>query len=255
MFFVNLYLTNVNPPYIMATVTDLFAKLYLEDFVFGSNPFQAQRISALRKERKIIMKKMSTTARVLSVIAKITAIINIIGASLFALIAVLFAFVDASVFEEAQTDLTLGTVTFHINPETASQLTNGEHVKWQMVAVAASLVVLTIFTAYMMKIVRKALKPMAEQNPFDVAVYKNVKKLGILTLIGGAVGQVIQFLGEMFILRSYDFGDLFLSDKIIGWEMNFEFDGSFIIVAVVLFMLAYAFKYGAELQQQSDETL
>ena len=44
-------------------------------------------------------------------------------------------------------------------------------------------------------------------------------------------------------------------DQVTGWTYNASFDMSFLAFAFVLFLLSYIFRYGAQLQQESDETL
>lgn len=53
----------------------------------------------------------------------------------------------------------------------------------------------------------------------------------------------------------YDVASLLVSEKILHVTVNFNIDLSFIIVAAVLLLMSYVFRYGEELQLMSDETL
>ena len=56
-------------------------------------------------------------------------------------------------------------------------------------------------------------------------------------------------------LTGYNLNELFLSDKITGVSVTYSCDLSFLIYALVLFLMSFIFKYGSELQKLSDETL
>ena len=52
------------------------------------------------------------------------------------------------------------------------------------------------------------------------------------------------------------FGALAESGALLGETSDYlTVEGNFVLVAVVAFLLSYVFKYGEELQRQSDETL
>ena len=198
------------------------------------------------------MKKMSTTAKVLSVLAKIIMIMSIVCGSILVVAAIVLLFMDASIFEGSTADLILGSVSFTVTPESAPDFVLA---KWQSFGILISAAVMVFFGAYFMKTARKALKPVSEQNPFDAAVYTNIKKLGIQTIVFGVIMQLIMAAVEISTLAIYDFDKLFINEYITAYDLDMSFDGSFVIVAIVLFMLSGVFKYGAELQKQSDETL
>ena len=56
-------------------------------------------------------------------------------------------------------------------------------------------------------------------------------------------------------LTGYNLIELFLSDKITGVSVTYSCDLSFLIYALVLFLMSFIFQYGSELQKLSDETL
>lgn len=103
--------------------------------------------------------------------------------------------------------------------------------------------------------VRRILAPMKEGLPFAREVAENFQKLGWLTILGGVLDLVMELVLDGSLIRAYDLGALFLSDKITAVNVNYVLDFSFVLLALILFGLSYVFRYGQELQQLSDETL
>ncbi len=198
------------------------------------------------------MKKISTTAKVLNVFAKIVKIMSIVCAVICIIASILVAFMDVKIFENASADLILGNISFEVAPVAAPDV---NFIKWQAFGVMIVSAVMLFLGAYFMKTAQKALKPVSERNPFDTEVYKNIKKLGIQTIIYGVVMQIIAVAVEISMVFAFDFDKLFINEYITAYSYETNFDGSFVLVAIVLFMLSGVFKYGAELQKQSDETL
>ncbi|MGN0334600.1 MAG: hypothetical protein ACI4DV_02895 [Lachnospiraceae bacterium] len=132
---------------------------------------------------------------------------------------------------------------------------SSEFMEKRLVAGILMVAVLGFFVVYAVRIVRKILSPMKEGLPFDDAVYKNLKKMGILILIGGAVYESARLFIDYMVFKVYDIPGLLLNEKISECRLDLDFDPGFIIIGAVVFMLSYIFRYGTELQRQSDETL
>ena len=115
--------------------------------------------------------------------------------------------------------------------------------------------VLCFLVIYAAKIARKILLPMKEGLPFDESVYKNFRKLGVFTLIGGGMISAGRVLIDTMSYRAYEVQNLFIRDKIIECRLEPQVHLEFILIAFVFFLMSYIFRYGAELQKQSDETL
>lgn len=99
------------------------------------------------------------------------------------------------------------------------------------------------------------LSPISEGQPFHETIGANLKKLAILTIVLGValnLGAIFELIFATFV---YDLPGLLLSEKITHIDINYTIDISFLIVSVVLLLLSYIFRYGAQLQQLSDETL
>lgn len=120
--------------------------------------------------------------------------------------------------------------------------------------VGAALMVAIVF--YGMSVLKNILRPMKEGRPFDVSVSDGIRKLGYLVLAGGVVRQTVEFVTDRLFLGDFELlRSLFKEGAVEGISYQFHFSLSFIFVAIILFLLARVFRYGEELQRQSDETL
>lgn len=200
------------------------------------------------------MEKLKKMAKNLDTVAKIILYINI-GAA-----AIIF-FVWIMMLEEILMDqnalreylvLNFGSVKVGIAPEYAPSLqyTNTRFFMGTLLSVT-----LICFVIYAIKVARRILAPMKEGLPFDESVSKNLKNLGILTLIGGGVWSAAKAILEATAYNVYEISEMFRPERITGVELEIMLDTTFLIIAAVIFLLSYIFKYGAELQKLSDETL
>ena len=105
------------------------------------------------------------------------------------------------------------------------------------------------------KSVRAILAPMKDGKPFDRAISQNLRKLGWLSLILGVVVNVMEAVSLFTMAAMHKIETLLISEKITHVDVNVGFDLSFLIIPAVLFLLAYVFRYGEELQKLSDETV
>ncbi len=103
--------------------------------------------------------------------------------------------------------------------------------------------------------IRAMLKPMQEGQPFQQDVSMNLRKLAWFSIILGVWFQLMQLVNQYTMMNLWDIENLLLSDKVTRVTMNVPVDLNFLLVAAVLFLLAYVFRYGTELQTLSDETL
>lgn len=109
--------------------------------------------------------------------------------------------------------------------------------------------------AFALSVLRKILAPMKEARPFEAGVPENLKKIAWIVLFGGAAAEIFGIIGRVLLVSAYPIGEILASDAITGMEYSFSMDLSFVLVAGVFFFLSYIFRYGQDLQQESDETL
>lgn len=117
------------------------------------------------------------------------------------------------------------------------------------------LAVLMIVLCIAFYYVRKIMVPMMEGNPFDCSVSNYLKKLSLLTLIYGIVGNVGSLLMTYMKMDHYQLEQLADGHKILAVTPEYELELGFLLVFFVFLLASYIFRYGAELQQLSDETL
>lgn len=198
------------------------------------------------------MKKMKKAAGELAQLAKIGEIIWFGGGCLVVLAALNVCFFEPNILSGEPVTLSLGSVKVDIWG--ADFLPPGLS-KVNLLIRALMFCVLCFLVIYAAKIARKILLPMKEGLPFDESVYKNFRKLGFFTLIGGGLISAGRVLIDTISYRAYEVQNLFIRDKIIECRLEPRIDLGFILIALVFFLMSYIFRYGAELQKQSDETL
>lgn len=198
------------------------------------------------------MEKMKKFAGELAQLAKIGEIIWFGGGCLVVLAALNVYFFEPNILSGEPVTLSLGSVKVDIWE--ADFLPPGLS-KVNLLVRALMFCVLCFLVIYAAKIVRKILLPMKEGLPFDESIYKNFRKLGFFTLIGGGLISAGRVLIDTMSYRAYEVQNLFIRDKIIECRLEPQVHLEFILIAFVFFLMSYIFRYGAELQKQSDETL
>lgn len=97
--------------------------------------------------------------------------------------------------------------------------------------------------------------PMKEGKPFEAGASKKIKNLGIMTLILGALSQLLECAITTVTFLAYEVETLVDGSAVMSVNYDYHFDIKFVLVALVIFLLSYVFKYGEELQREADETL
>ena len=198
------------------------------------------------------MKKMKKAAGELAQLAKIGEVMWFGAGCLMVLAALNVCLFEPNILSGEPVTLSLGSVK--VDVWGADFLLPGLS-KVNFLVRALMFCVLCFLVIYAAKIARKILLPMKEGLPFDESVYKNFRKLGVFTLIGGGVISSGRVLIDTMSYRAYEVQNLFIRDKIIECRLEPQVHLEFILIAFVFFLMSYIFRYGAELQKQSDETL
>ncbi len=197
------------------------------------------------------MQKLSKTASLLDSFFKIGfwCIVVLIGFSL--VLSILGLCIPAAEFVEPVPDLTLDSITFTVADDHIQSLSS----KANALLLMATGLLGSAYLAYVLYTLRRILAPMIDGEPFHETVTLRLKRLSWVTLIGGGILSVFATVYDYIILNMYDLDALFLNDGIVNYEVVYRTDLSFVTAFLVLQLLAFIFKYGAELQQQADETL
>ena len=201
------------------------------------------------------MERLVKTSRILDMIFKVVRYITIaVGVICIPLLIVSFILPEswyADIAGTANTSIWLDTIKLQLNQSipVSGTLKSAVSVILLLGIVGCGVI------AYGLQLLRNILAPMKEGNPFNNAVSLNLRKLGWLTVIGGVAYSVITAVSLHFISGLYDLTSLFKEGSVDGIMVNYRYDITFLIVSALLFLLSYIFRYGEELQQQSDETL
>lgn len=198
------------------------------------------------------MNKLSRTAKRLDTVLRILFWV-LIGCAVAAAIAAALPLILRKPAPSAnQVSLDLDFVKLHLAQP------GQEAAKAQQKATLAAMVLMIAGTgigAYAIKLIRNILKPMTEGLPFEETVCVNLKKLGWLSLIGGIVINLVTLVVQNLIVHGFNLPQLLSSSRITKVTFNYSVNLTFLLVAFGLFLLSYIFRYGAQLQQLSDETL
>ena len=203
------------------------------------------------------MDKMKSTAKKLDVFFRILEIVSIVG-WIMALVGVAIALVgvgfrmDPYDFGTGYASLEIGFVELDVaGANTPDPYAMTLHMAVLMALCAAFLVV--IWRA--LKQVRRILTPMIQGQPFSGEVGTGLKKLAAMSVLCCVISNIVVALEQFFNHRLFDIPNLLLSDKITQVTVNYEFDLTYLVLAAILLLMSYVFRYGEELQQLSDETL
>ena len=198
------------------------------------------------------MKKISKWAVKVDTIARVFKGLTIVGGVVLLICLVLALGIEDTVYEEMNFGITLSFVDFDWRPDC-----NLDVQTMKFFCVGMLLLGIFIFAVRYCQIViiRRIIKPMTEERPFDDSVTKNIRNLSWVILIGDGMLSVIDFVLQIWLYHAFDYENIFLSDKIISVSADYSFDFSFVWLFLVVHLLSYVFQYGQELQIQSDETL
>ena len=108
---------------------------------------------------------------------------------------------------------------------------------------------------YGIRCVRVILEPMTQGQPFSEVASVELKKLALVGLVVGIGFNIMELAEQLIVTYVYDVAALLVGAKIAPVTGNFTVDVSFLVYCAILLLLSYIFRYGAQLQQLSDETL
>lgn len=198
------------------------------------------------------MNKISNLAKKCDKVANVFIKINLVLGILLLICLVITPFVSKDFFLDVATTIRLGNIELGLVEGYMPELLT---YKWYRFTMLVLCIVFLVYVSLILRIIRMILKPMVYEKPFASCVSKNIRKLSWIILIGEGVFQVVMLGIEVLLYRAFDFSNLFFNDKIISCKIDYMFDGTFIMIFAIIYLLSYVFQYGEELQIQSDEIL
>lgn len=194
--------------------------------------------------------KMIRTAKLLDIAANI-------GEKLMWLLILLLIVICAAAmfmpeaFASSITSFSVGDISLSVEDIEGS----ADVIRKYMISQLGTALIDIILTCIGIRVVRKILKPMKEGRPFETRVSDSLRTLARIVLFGSIAIFVLKTLSNILILQSVDFSQFFNQDVVSGMTVKVNFDLSNLLFAGVLYLLSYVFRYGEELQRESDETL
>lgn len=107
---------------------------------------------------------------------------------------------------------------------------------------------------YGIHLLRKILAPIAQQRPFS-GTASLLGKLGWASILMAVIRNVFEYGLVYQYEHGLNISRLFEGSLITEVHFRYEPDFTFVLLAVVVFILAAVFRHGEQLQQLSDETL
>lgn len=202
--------------------------------------------------------KMIGTARKLDKIMQVLQWI-LIGCIILLILAPMVLTIVSKVNPDALADSTIytlqiGNLSLELAPEYAP--TNTGTILIPLLTGMALLGSTNAFALFLCLIyVRRLLAPMKLGNPFHQDAARNFKKLAWIVLAMGIIRNVIETAISFGSLRLWNLIELPQIDAIRSVQTTTDLDLGFLLVVFGLLLMSYIFRYGASLQQLSDETL
>ena len=198
-------------------------------------------------------KKLTRSAAIIDRILKIVQGFAVAGVIVAAIFIPLTLVLGQKIIADAS-HLKLGVLTVKLAGEAAAYL-DDTRIKLSIVSVLICMIFASAATWYCIRVLREILVPMKEGAPFSAGISAKIRKLGWVVLIGGGVIELSTMLASAFEMLAYQV-DLLLNKELIeSITYNCHMNLWFVVCALILFFLSYVFRYGEELQRESDETL
>ncbi len=197
--------------------------------------------------------KFMKTSTVIDRILKILQGFMVAGVIVCAVFIPLTAILGEKIVADAST-LTLGEVTLKLTGDMRQYL-NLAGLRTSIIVVLLSGIVGCAAGWLCLRKLRQILVPMKEGRPFEEGTSARIRELALLVLVGGGIAEIGRAVGSVFEIKAYDIPALIAHPAVEDVTFNVSVRLWFLVVALILFFLSWVFRYGEELQRESDETL
>ena len=195
------------------------------------------------------MKKIEKISNVIFVILRVLQIVSVVIAILCAVIFVV-GLVSNSLSTSISVDL--GYVSLDVADEIVPTMLSSQ--MFLMFVLIMSIIALGV-VFIILQLLCKIFDPMRKGRPFEKSVSSNIKRIALLVLCGGTVCEVLKNMLITYLTNSLNITEILLNEYIVNVNVDMNFNALYIIFAILLWLIALVFEYGAMLQQESDETL
>ena len=185
------------------------------------------------------MEKLTRTARVINNV--LTVVLWITIASFVFMVPAQYMAVTGGDMAEGGW-MRIGGVTVNL-----SDMSQGAAVRaWAISSVLYGIMTAALCVGIVM--LRRIIKPMRDGKPFDSAVSERLRRLGWYSLICGVISALYELFGKNIVMRLImpESGTVSVEHNVNIWLF---------LIASLIYLFSYIFRYGEELQQLSDETL
>ena len=209
----------------------------------------------MRNERTDIMntEKFKKSAAVIDRILKIIRGFVIAGIIVSAVFIPLTAILGEKVVADSSS-AEFGYLTVKLAGDFHDYL-NPNGIKGSIIITLVTSIIVLIAVLLCLNKLREILVPMKEGRPFETGISAKIRQLALMVLIGGAIAEVGRAVGSVFEMKAMDLSLLFNPSAVSGISFHYSISFWFIAGALLLFFLSFVFRYGEELQRESDETL
>ncbi len=195
------------------------------------------------------MKKIEKISNVIFIILRALQVISVVIAVLCAVLLVVELFSHSL---STGISIDLGYVTLDVADGILPTMLGSQ--MFLIAVLIAGIVILGVVFA-VLQLLSKIFDPMRKGRPFEKSVSSNLKKIALLVLCGGTVCEVLKNMIIAYVTEAIDITEILLNEYIVSVNVDMNFNALYIIFAILLWLIAYVFEYGAMLQQESDETL
>lgn len=197
--------------------------------------------------------KLSKTANTLGTITRVVEKAFLVCAIVCALCAVLVLLFGQKMFASTTNfTLSLGTLSLALTPEYRPSADSLCLFASLGCLGGAAVLLVCWFAARTLK---RILATMAQGRPFAPGTDRQIRHLGWFTLIFGGLSSLLSAALSVVITLRVPVGEMFDPAVVSQGSVNLDFSLDFLWIAALIFLLSYVFRYGQQLQQESDETL
>ncbi|MCD7889402.1 MAG: DUF2975 domain-containing protein [Oscillospiraceae bacterium] len=195
------------------------------------------------------MKKIEKISNVIFVILRALQVVSVVIAILCAVMLIVEMFTHSL---STGVSIDLGYVTLDVADGIIPAMLNSQ--MFLVFVLIMSIVVLGV-VFMVLQLLCKIFDPMRQGRPFEKSVSSNLKKIALLVLCGGTVCEILKNILITYLTESLNITEILSNEYIVNVNVDMNFNVVYIVFAILLWLIALVFEYGALLQQESDETL